>query len=699
MKEHISKTIVLNVGSPAEKRAEIREYFQRTFSLDEQLYTSLREEEVFYVRADPLRHPLIFYIGHTAAFYINKLILAKVITQRINPEFESMFAVGVDEMSWDDLNEQHYNWPRLAEVIEYRNQVRDLVDRLISRLELSLPVTWESPFWLIMMGIEHQRIHLETSSVLIRQLPLEKVQSNGIGSICREDNPLKENLFVPVKGRKVTLGKSVDSGLYGWDNEYGLREYDVADFQAGKYLVSNYEFRGFVDAGGYRDSRWWTDEGWKWRTYAQVQHPRFWVIRNGNFYLRLVSEEIPLPWSLPVEVNYLEAKAFCNWKAAQTGLPVRLPVEEEWYILYDEHVKEDQPYWETAPGNINLEHYSSPCPVDKFRFGEFYDIIGNVWQWTETAINGYRGFKVHPCYDDFSTPTFDGRHNVIKGGSWISTGNEATRDSRYAFRRHFFQHAGFRYVISKQPVVQQNEFYEDDEEIILFCEQDYGSDYLGLSNFSKRLVSVCQPLFSNKQRALVVGCSVGRVCFELAEYFEKVTGIDFTARLIKVAEKMKTQGMTKYLVREEGDLRSFREVSLAGLGLAEAAEKVEFWQADASNLAAKFKDYDFIIAQNILDKLYDPANFLQEIAARLNTGGILVISSAYNWVEKYTAPEKRIGGFRKDGEPYYSLSALGDLLQSSFAVLQTPQDEALLMRLNNRNYLYQNVQITFWQKK
>ena len=55
---------------------------------------------------------------------------------------------------------------------------------------------------------------------------------------------------------------------------------------------------------------------------------------------------------------------------------------------------------------------------------------------------------MHPLYDDFSTPTFDGRHNLIKGGSWISTGNLALRAARYAFRRHFFQHAGFRYVVS-----------------------------------------------------------------------------------------------------------------------------------------------------------------------------------------------------------------------------------------------------------
>jgi formylglycine-generating enzyme required for sulfatase activity len=62
-------------------------------------------------------------------------------------------------------------------------------------------------------------------------------------------------------------------------------------------------------------------------------------------------------------------------------------------------------------------------------------------------MDAYEGFFTHPWYEDFSLPTFDGKHNLIKGGSWISTGNEIMRESRYAFRRHFIQHAGFRYVI------------------------------------------------------------------------------------------------------------------------------------------------------------------------------------------------------------------------------------------------------------
>ena len=30
---------------------------------------------------------------------------------RINPKYESLFAIGVDEMSWDDILEENYEWP------------------------------------------------------------------------------------------------------------------------------------------------------------------------------------------------------------------------------------------------------------------------------------------------------------------------------------------------------------------------------------------------------------------------------------------------------------------------------------------------------------------------------------------------------------------------------------------------------------
>ncbi|HKJ28639.1 MAG TPA: 5-histidylcysteine sulfoxide synthase, partial [Desulfuromonadales bacterium] len=430
-----TRTTILNEGSVEDKRAEIRDYFQKSFTIDERLYETLANDQAFYLRAEPLRHPLIFYLGHTAVFYVNKLIVAKIIEERINPHYEALFSIGVDEMSWDDLNDDNYDWPSVAEVKAYRDQVRIMVDHVIETLPLALPIDWDNPFWAIMMGIEHSRIHLETSSVIIRRLPLDQVRPLPLWEICEESGVAPQNQLLPVAGGTVTLGKGRNHALYGWDNEFGRHQFHVDDFEASKYLVSNREFMAFVEAGGYRNETCWTKEGWRWLGFSESEQPLFWVKSGSSYRLRTMAREIAMPWDWPVEVNYLEAKAFCNWKAKESGLPIRLPSEDEWYRLHDLHEIPDQPYWPQAPGNINLEYWASSCPVNRFSFGDFFDLIGNVWQWTETPISGFTGFEVHPWYDDFSTPTFDTQHNLIKGGSWISTGNEATRDARYAFRR------------------------------------------------------------------------------------------------------------------------------------------------------------------------------------------------------------------------------------------------------------------------
>jgi 5-histidylcysteine sulfoxide synthase len=407
MTDLITKTIDLRSGSSEAKREEIRDYFLKTWAIDELLYTQLKSDDIFYKRGDSLRHIILFYLGHTAVFYINKLFLAKIISKRINPRFESLFAIGVDEMSWDDLDNNNYDWPPVHEVRAYRDEVKKVILEVIDTAPLELPINWDSPFWIILMGIEHERIHLETSSVLIRQLPLEDLTPGLFGVRCPSSGDAPKNELVPVSGAKMKLGKPMDYPLYGWDNEYGNYEEEVSDFAAAKYLTSNGEFLEFIEDGGYNNENYWTEEGWNWRNFKQAEMPLFWRKYEKEYYLRLVAEEIPMPWNWPVEVNYLEAKAFCNWKSIKTGKNFRLPTEAEWYRLHGVAQLNEVTEWEKAPGNINLEYYSSPCPVNMFVQGQFFDVVGNVWQWTETPITGFPGFKVHPMYDDFSSLLYD----------------------------------------------------------------------------------------------------------------------------------------------------------------------------------------------------------------------------------------------------------------------------------------------------
>lgn len=696
-------TIQLNGDDPEAKRAEIRRYFHETYDAYELLFETLTSDEAYYRRADPLRHPLIFYYGHTATFFVNKLLLGKFMDHRINPDFESTFAIGVDEMSWDDLNEQHYEWPAVKAVKKYRDQVRAAIDNLIDQTPVNLPVAWDSLYWIIMMGTEHGRIHLETSSVLIRQLPTDLLNPNHQDwSISTEtDTPAPQNELIPVSGGTVTQSKDRDDELYGWDSEYGHHVSEVSDFQASKHLVSNREFLKFIEEGGYSNESYWTQEGWDWVLYKKAVAPQFWIPQeDGSFRFRSMLKIIDMPWSWPAETNYLEAKAFCNWKTEKTGLPIRLPSEEEWYRLLDFTKTPDVAEWKKTPGNLNLEDAASSVPVDKYAFERgFYDVLGNVWQHTETPIRGLPGFQVHPLYDDFSTPTFDTKHNLIKGGSWASTGNEIIRSARYAFRRHFYQHAGFRYIASDAPIETPDDRYETDPEVISYCELHYGNEYFGVENYPEKLAQIALNHAQGrpKGKALNIGCKTGRSAFELAVEFDSVIGVDFTARMIRIGVELKEKGYTQYTLPEEGEIVSFHQQNLQELGLDASRPKVEFLQSDISNMKSHFTGYDLILLDTMLENTYNPQNFLDSVHQRINSKGLLIIASSYDWQNDRTDREHWLGGFKINGENATTVNRLHELLEDRFTRISEPTDIQQVIRKTNRTFEHKAIQVTVWE--
>ena len=690
MDEYYTLPVRLDGNDPEAKREEIRRYFHRSYDLFESLFDLLKDESVFYRKSEPTRHPMIFYFGHTATFFINKLILANVIDARVNPEFESIFAVGVDEMQWDDLNEQHYRWPEVEAVRAYRSRVRGIVDDLISTLPLTLPITDESPWWVILMGIEHERIHIETSSVLHRQMPLEYIRRCERFPACESTGVAEKNVLVDVEARTVRMGKERSHFLYGWDNEYGRQTKDVSAFRAARMLVSNQEYREFVDAGGYENLAYWDEEGRAFLQRTKAAHPPFWVSApDRGWRLRLLDREIELPDNWPVEVNCLEAEAFCRYKSEKEGKSYRLPTEAEWYSMLaaTDAVKED--VFDDSRADINFRHYASSVPVDRFAQGPFYDIVGNVWQWTSTPIDGFEGFEPHSVYDDFSLPTFDGKHNLIKGGSWASTGNEMTKYSRYAFRRHFYQHAGFRYVEGEAMKTDSDKnIYETDELVAQYCEFQYGPSYLDVRNFARSCAeyAIAFSAHTPQRAALDLGCATGRASFELAQVFDEVTGIDFSARFIQVGVAMREKGRIAYRRKEEGEIATRQVHTLEEYGLYENASRVTFWQGDACNLKPRFKGYDLILATNLIDRLYEPSLFLNTVHERLNPEGVLILTSPYTWLESYTKKEHWLGGYYdENGEPVRTIDSMKEILSGRFELVKT-LDIPFVIRETARKY-------------
>ncbi|MBK7409918.1 MAG: 5-histidylcysteine sulfoxide synthase [Saprospirales bacterium] len=422
-------------------RADLLDYFQNSWKLYEWLFSSLSSDETFYMAPDRLRHPLIFYWGHTAAFYINKLVMAGLLEKGINERYEVLFAKGVDPDLPDNLQKQ-LQWPDVAAVDSYRKEVFDTVVHLINTTPLDGPIDPDHPLWALLMGIEHDRIHFETSSVLIRQLPVEQVNRPESWKYAPTFGSPPANQLIAVPGGTVEIGKPADSNIFGWDNEFGYLKKTVDPFHAGKNLVSNETYLDFVESGAYNDLQYWTEEGSAWKVRVGSRHPKFWLRQGDAFQYRAMFDLLPLPLDWPVEINAHEAWAYCRWK----GEGWRLLTEAEFYLIGHKALGEEDCVFSDAY-NLNMQ-YGSPTPVGFMKEGQtalgFNDLFGNVWDWLMDDFYPLPGFEPHYLYEDFSAPYFDNAHSMLAGGAWVTTGTGASKYYRLWFRRHFYQHAGFR---------------------------------------------------------------------------------------------------------------------------------------------------------------------------------------------------------------------------------------------------------------
>lgn len=683
----------LNGNNIEEKRVQIKEYFLKTYTKFEKIFEMFIDDKVFYLQSEPTRQPMIFYFGHTAAFFINKLILMKIINNRINPNFESIFAVGVDEMSWDDTNQKNYRWPSVNEVRDYRNSVKKIVLNLIDTIEFQLPITQDSPMWIILMGIEHENIHIETSLVLHRQLPIKYINQKLDFNIYNRSSFGIKNSMVDIPSMNITLGKDIDHNIYGWDNEYGKNSFDVQKFSVSKYLVSNEEYMSFVEDGGYQNKSYWCDEGLEFLDKTKVTYPTFWIKQNGIFRYRAINKIIDMPLSWSVDVNYLEAKAFCKYKSKKDNVNYTLPSEVQYKAMYKYcNINDD-----IKANNKCINH--SSCCVNLYNHNGIFDVVGNVWQWCSTTIYPFDGFKEHKAYDDFSIPTFDNKHYIINGSSWASYGNLIHSYSRYAFRPNFYQNAGFRYIIeNKKEDIIDNNIYETDTLVSQYCEFQYGNTHFGVNNFSISISKIVQKYMTNSIKALDIGCATGRLSFELARYFNSVDGIDFSTKFIQVGVKLKQNQTITYKDMKEGDIYIQKTIDIDSIGYKDIKDKVSFWQGDACNLKPNFNSYDMITATNLIDRLYSPKLFLDDIKNRLNKDGILIITSPYTWLEEYTKKENWLGGYKnKDGQDIYTIDSLKKILSNNFKLLDEI-DVPFVIKETKRKYQYTIAQVTVWKR-
>ncbi|MCY3547121.1 MAG: formylglycine-generating enzyme family protein [Gemmatimonadetes bacterium] len=198
-----------------------------------------------------------------------------------------------------------------------------------------------------------------------------------------------------------------ESGRY--QDEGPQRVVLVAAFAAGVHEVTFTEWEACVEAGGCLEHLP-GDEGW-----GRADRP-------------------------VINVNWTDAQAYVEWLSEVTGHRYRLLSEAEWEYAARAGASTARPWGETVTDAClfaNGDYSALPCgdghentaPAGSFKPNAFglYDLLGNVWEWTQDCWNeGYAGAPG----DGRAWESGDCSARVLRGGSWY----HGVKDLRVAYR-------------------------------------------------------------------------------------------------------------------------------------------------------------------------------------------------------------------------------------------------------------------------
>jgi len=430
------------------------------------LFNLLRQDS-FYERPIPERHRIIFYVGHLEAFDWNLLQGLKPGLKSAHPEFDRLFAFGIDPVGGGLPTDLPRDWPSLEAVRDYVNHVRDTLDKNFASIILAPNSQTRDGFpprTLLNVAVEHRLMHVETLAYMLHQLPLD-AKTRQPNSLHLAGPPIVQRM-VSIPAGVVTLGLARGPEKFGWDNEYAAHTVEVPAFEIDRYKVTNRQYLEFMAAGGYETRAFWDGDDWNWKTTHGIFHPLFWK-KEGNrpsgetsgqssshaWLWQTMFDEVPLPLDWPVYVSQAEASAYARWAGKS------LPTEAEWQrAAYGTIVGDTRPYpWgneDEAPnaklGNFDF-HRWDPVPVNAFPEGQsafgVHGLVGNGWEWTSTAFGPFPDFEPFPFYRGYSADFFDGKHFVMKGGSARTAACMLRSTFRNWFQAHYqYVYAGFRCV-------------------------------------------------------------------------------------------------------------------------------------------------------------------------------------------------------------------------------------------------------------
>jgi ergothioneine biosynthesis protein EgtB len=220
------------------------------------------------------------------------------------------------------------------------------------------------------LALFHEDMHAEAAVYMAQTLGFDPGEPPTAPTGCA---PVSDTLRLPAS--QWTLGNA-DAGFV-FDNELGPHAVAVSAFEIDAQAVRWGRYLPFVEQGGYRERRFWSDAGWQWLSRSGVAAPRYLRKAEAGWEQQRHGRWQPLDLlAAACHLTAFEVEAWCRWAGR------RLPTEAEWEVA-------------AAHG-------------EGFSWGE-------VWEWTATPFAPYPGFVAHP-YVDYSRPWFDGRP-VLKGAS------------------------------------------------------------------------------------------------------------------------------------------------------------------------------------------------------------------------------------------------------------------------------------------
>lgn len=400
--------------------AAISELFQQVRAQTMQIVAPLEIED-YVVQTAEFMSPPRWHIGHTSWFFETLLRAYQPGYQVYNEAYLFYFNSyyeGFGERI-DKGQRGTRSRPTVKETVRYRRHVDEMMERFLTGVAARDDAA--RILSLVRLGLEHEMQHQELLVYDIKHLLSDLYDApQQVAPIVTE----KISGMVEIGGGLFQLGYEGDE--FAWDNEKPQHTVFLQDFAIDRTPVSNGEYLEFINAGGYRDYRWWLSAGWETVEREQWQAPLYWEEQDGQWLIRDFHGLHPATEkaSEPVaHVSYFEAAAYAKWAGK------RLPTEAEWEkaACFDPRAqsKREFPWGDGAPdatqANLFENQLWGVAPIGSLPQGQSaygcQQMIGDVWEWTSSDYAPYPGFKSE--FDEYNDKWFVGQ-KVLRGGSFAT---------------------------------------------------------------------------------------------------------------------------------------------------------------------------------------------------------------------------------------------------------------------------------------